>query len=64
MDAPIRIIVLMGPAGAGKTTVGLALAAWGAFLRAAQTIQKDGSFNLLAQNAASAELNERFRGKS
>jgi len=26
MDAPIRIIVLMGPAGAGKTTVGLALA--------------------------------------
>ena len=43
---------------------GLALAAWGAFLRAAQTIQKDGSFNLLAQNAASAELNERFRRKS
>ena len=42
---------------------GLALAAWGAFLRAAQTIQKDGSFNLLAQNAASADLNERFRGK-
>lgn len=26
MDAPIRIIVLMGPAGAGKTTTGLALA--------------------------------------
>lgn len=26
MDAPTRIIVLMGPAGAGKTTVGLALA--------------------------------------
>jgi 2-methylisocitrate lyase-like PEP mutase family enzyme len=43
---------------------GLALSAWGAFLRAAQVIQKDGSFNLLAQNAASAELNERFRGKS
>jgi 2-methylisocitrate lyase-like PEP mutase family enzyme len=43
---------------------GLALAAWGTFLRAAHTIQKDGSFNLLAQNAASAELNERFRGKS
>jgi 2-methylisocitrate lyase-like PEP mutase family enzyme len=43
---------------------GLALAAWGAFLRAAQTIQKDGSFNLLAENAASAELNELFRGKS
>ena len=40
---------------------GLALAAWGAFLRAAQTIQKDGSFNRLAQNAASAELNELFQ---
>jgi len=43
---------------------GLALAAWGTFIRAAQTIQQDGAFNLLAQNAASAELNERFRGKS
>ena len=43
---------------------GLALAAWGAFIRAAQTIQQEGSFNLLAQNAASAELNERFREKS
>src|SRR5438132_2949636 len=43
---------------------GLALAAWGAFLRAAQTIKKDGSFNLLAQNAASTDLNERFRGTS
>jgi len=42
---------------------GLALAAWGAFIRAAQTIQQDGAFNLLAQNAASVELNERFRGK-
>ena len=42
---------------------GLALAAWGAFLRAAQIIQKDGSFNLLAQNAASTDLNKRFRGK-
>src|SRR5437870_4421771 len=40
---------------------GLALAAWGAFLRAAQTIQKDGAFNLLAQNAASAELTRIFR---
>ena len=26
MDAPIRIIVVMGPAGAGKTTIGQALA--------------------------------------
>jgi 2-methylisocitrate lyase-like PEP mutase family enzyme len=42
---------------------GLALAAWGAFLRAAQTIQKERSFSLLAQNAASAELNELFRAK-
>jgi len=52
--------------GARRISVGsgLALAAWGAFLRAAQIIQKDGSFNLLAQNAASADLNERFRGKA
>jgi 2-methylisocitrate lyase-like PEP mutase family enzyme len=42
---------------------GLALAAWGAFLRAAQTIQEDGVFNLLAQNAASVELNELFQGR-
>jgi 2-methylisocitrate lyase-like PEP mutase family enzyme len=40
---------------------GLALAAWGAFLRAAQDIKTNGTFNLLANNAASAELNELFR---
>ena len=40
---------------------GLALAAWGAFLLAAQDIQTNGSFNLLANNAPSAELNELFR---
>ena len=40
---------------------GLALAAWGAFLRAAQDIQTNGTFNLLAGNAPSADLNELFR---
>jgi len=40
---------------------GLALAAWGAFLRAARAIQTTGKFNLLADNAPSAELNELFR---
>lgn len=40
---------------------GLALAAWGAFLRAAQEIQTTGTFNLLANNAPSAELNDLFR---
>src|SRR6185369_3127417 len=40
---------------------GLALAAWGAFLRAAQDIIANGSFNLLADNAPSAQLNELFR---
>jgi 2-methylisocitrate lyase-like PEP mutase family enzyme len=40
---------------------GLALAAWGAFLRAAQDIKTNGTFNLLANNAPSAELNELFR---
>jgi 2-methylisocitrate lyase-like PEP mutase family enzyme len=40
---------------------GLALAAWGAFLGAAQDIQTNGTFSLLANNAASAELNGLFR---
>ncbi len=40
---------------------GLALAAWGAFLRAAQDIKTNGTFNLLANNAGSADLNELFR---
>ena len=40
---------------------GLALAAWGAFLRAARDIKTDGTFNLLANNAPSADLNELFR---
>jgi 2-methylisocitrate lyase-like PEP mutase family enzyme len=43
---------------------GLALAAWGAFLRAAQDIKKNGTFNLLANNAPSVDLNELFRRKS
>jgi 2-methylisocitrate lyase-like PEP mutase family enzyme len=40
---------------------GFALAGWGAFLRAAQDIKTNGTFNLLADNASSAELNELFR---
>ena len=43
---------------------GLALAAWGAFLRATKDIKTSGAFNLLANGAASVELNELFRGKS
>jgi 2-methylisocitrate lyase-like PEP mutase family enzyme len=43
---------------------GLALAAWGAFLRAAEDIKRNGTFNLLANGAASADLNELFRGRS
>jgi 2-methylisocitrate lyase-like PEP mutase family enzyme len=43
---------------------GLALAAWGAFLRAAQDIKTNGIFKLLANNAASADLNQLFREKS
>jgi 2-methylisocitrate lyase-like PEP mutase family enzyme len=42
---------------------GLALAAWGAFLRAAQDIKTNGTFNLLANNTPSADLNELFQGK-
>jgi 2-methylisocitrate lyase-like PEP mutase family enzyme len=43
---------------------GLALAAWGAFVRAAQDIKTNGTFNLLANNAASVDLNQLFRGQS
>jgi len=43
---------------------GLALAAWGTLLRAAQDIKTNGTFKLLADNAASADLNELFREKS
>jgi 2-methylisocitrate lyase-like PEP mutase family enzyme len=42
---------------------GLALAAWAAFLRAAKNISTNGTFNLLADNASSADLNELFRNK-
>src|SRR5438874_12626680 len=43
---------------------GLALTAWGAFLRAAQDIQTNGAFDLLANGAASADLNELFGEES
>jgi len=48
--------------GVRRTSVGsgLALAAWGAFLHAAQDIKTNGRFNLLANNAPSADLNELF----
>ena len=39
---------------------GLALAAWGAFSRAARSIQEDGSFELLSEGAKSAEFNDLF----
>src|SRR3954452_704312 len=42
---------------------GLALAAWGAFTRAAKDIKANGTFTLFADNAPSAELNEVFRQK-
>ena len=43
---------------------GLALAAWRVFLRAAKDIKTNGTFNLLANGAASAELNGLFRKKT
>jgi 2-methylisocitrate lyase-like PEP mutase family enzyme len=43
---------------------GLALAAWGAFLRTAQNIKTNGTFNLLADNALPIDLNALFRQKS
>ena len=43
---------------------GLALAAWGALLRAAQDIKTNGTFNLLADNAPSADLNALFQRRA
>jgi len=43
---------------------GLALAAWGTFLHAAKDIKTNGTFNLLANGAASADLNELFQEQS
>jgi 2-methylisocitrate lyase-like PEP mutase family enzyme len=43
---------------------GLALAAWGIFLRAAKEIRASGTFNLLGGGATSSELNELFRETS
>ena len=43
---------------------GLALAAWGAFLRAAQDIEANGTFNLLSDNAPSADLNALFQQRA
>ena len=43
---------------------GLALAAWGTFLRAAKAIKENGTFNLLANGAASSDLNELFQENS
>ena len=43
---------------------GLALAALGTFLRAAKEIKANGTFNLLADGAAFADLNKLFQEKS
>jgi methylisocitrate lyase len=55
----------LGDLGVRRISVGsgLALAAWGAFLRAAQDIKTNGTFNFLANNAPSADLNKLFEGK-
>jgi 2-methylisocitrate lyase-like PEP mutase family enzyme len=55
----------LGDLGVRRVSVGsgLALAAWGAFLRAAQAIRTNGTFNFLANNAPSADLNELFQEK-
>ena len=51
--------------GVRRISVGSALArvAWGAFLRAAQSIATTGSFDALAGAASFAELNELFRNR-
>ena len=53
----------LGDLGVRRISVGsgLALAAWGAFLAAGREIQTNGTFNLLANNAPSIDLNGLFR---
>ena len=43
---------------------GLALAAWGTFLRAAKDIHANGTFDLLAHGAKTVDLNELFEEKT
>jgi 2-methylisocitrate lyase-like PEP mutase family enzyme len=43
---------------------GIALVAWGAFLRAARDIKTNGTFNLLSDNAPSADLNALFQQRA
>jgi len=43
---------------------GLALAAWGTFLRAAKDIHANGTFDLLAHGAKTVDLNELFQEKT
>lgn len=52
--------------GVRRISVGssLALAAWGIFVRAAKDIKANGTFKLLADGAAFADLNELLREKS
>jgi 2-methylisocitrate lyase-like PEP mutase family enzyme len=52
----------MGALGVRRVSVGsgLALAAWGAFIRAARAIATDDNFKILADGARSAELNDLF----
>ena len=52
--------------GVRRISVGSALArvAWGAFIRAAQSLAQDGSFDALAGAASFAELNALFRNRA
>ncbi|HYJ78683.1 MAG TPA: isocitrate lyase/phosphoenolpyruvate mutase family protein, partial [Longimicrobiaceae bacterium] len=73
--APLPVNVLMSAPGAGLTvqrleelgvrriSVGSALArvAWGAFMRAAESIARTGTFDALAEGAPFAELNALFQ---
>lgn len=60
-------LVQLAELGVRRVSVGsgLALATWGAFIRAAREIATDGNFKILADGARSAELNDLFaaRGK-
>ncbi|HEX3552167.1 MAG TPA: isocitrate lyase/phosphoenolpyruvate mutase family protein [Thermoanaerobaculia bacterium] len=67
VSAPSSVLSVsrLADLGVRRISVGSALArvAWGAFLRAAQSIATTGSFDALAGAASFAELNELFRDR-
>ena len=59
-------VSLLRDLGVRRVSVGSALArvAWGAFIRAAESIARTGTFDTFADAAPFAEINNIFRGRA